>query len=88
MVEIVSYVLHSRCASPRLNGVVPLGPPGAPAELELGRPVVLPLLEQAQVPEVVDAVAHRGNHSRGHLQQPQAVVPENVEILSIALLIR
>ena len=42
--------------------------------------MVLPLLEQAQVPEVVDAVAHRRDHSRRHLQQPQPVVPDGVKI--------
>ena len=74
----INHVCLLCLVSPRLDGVVPLGPPRAPAELELCRAVVLPLFEQSQVPEVVHAVPHRGDHPRGNLQESEPVVPEGI----------
>ena len=56
------------------NGIVAVSPPRTSAQLKLGGAVVILLLEELQVPLLVDAFTDDGHEIRGHVKQPQSIV--------------
>ena len=57
-----------------LDGIVTVSPPRTSAQLEFGGAVVILLLEELQVPLLVDAFTDDGHEIRGHVKQPQPIV--------------